>query len=74
MLAQNLLVAVAKDNNNKYWYLGLTKGLDITGGSAQSGAALGDRSGYSLTFTGQEPELSPEVASNIASALQTPGT
>jgi len=48
--------------------------LDITGGSAQSGAALGDRSGYSLTFTGQEPELSPEVASNIASALQTPGT
>lgn len=74
LLAQNLLVAVAKDNNNKYWYLGLTKGLDITGGSAQSGAALGDRSGYSLTFTGQEPELSPEVASNIASALQTPGT
>ncbi len=74
LLAQNLLVAVAKDNNNKYWYLGLTKGLDITGGSAQSGAALGDRSGYSLTFTGQEADLSPEVASNIASALQTPGT
>ena len=74
LLAKNRLVAVAKDNNGKYWYLGLTRGIDITAGSAQSGAALGDRSGYSLTFTGQEADLSPEVASNIASALQTPGT
>ena len=74
LLAKNLLVAVAKDNNGKWWYLGLTKGLDITGGSAQSGAALGDRSGYSLTFTGQESELAPEVNSTVAGQLETAGS
>lgn len=71
LLAQNLLVAIAKDNNGKYWYLGKTRGLDITAGSGGSGTAMGDRSGYTLTFTGKEPELSPEVQSSIIAALLT---
>lgn len=74
LLAKNLLDVVAKDNNGKYWFLGLKRGLDITAGSSQSGAAEGDRSGYTLTFTGKEDALAPEVASAIALALQTPGT
>lgn len=74
LLAKNLLAAVAKDNNGKYWYLGLKRGLDITAGSSQSGAAEGDRSGYTLTFTGKEDSLSPEVNSTVASALETPGS
>jgi hypothetical protein len=69
LLAQNLLVAVVKDNNGKYWYLGKTRGLDITGGSAGSGTAMGDRSGYTLTFTAKEPELTPEVRSSIITGL-----
>jgi hypothetical protein len=69
LLAQNLLVAVVKDNNGKYWYLGKTRGLDITGGSAGSGTAMGDRSGYTLTFTAKEPELTPEVQSSIITGL-----
>ena len=69
LLAQNLLVAVVKDNNGKYWYLGKTRGLDITGGSAGSGTAMGDRSGYTLTFTAKEPELTPEVSSSIITGL-----
>jgi len=74
LLAKNLLVAVAKDNNDKYWYLGLTRGLDITAGSSQSGTAEGDRSGYTLTFTAKEPELAPEVNSTVAGQLQTAGS
>lgn len=74
LLAKNLLVAVAKDNNGKYWYLGLTRGLDITAGSSQSGTAEGDRSGYTLTFTAKEPELAPEVNSTVAGQLQTAGS
>lgn len=73
LLAKNLLVAVAKDNNDKYWYLGAKRGLDITAGSSQTGLAFGDRSGYTLTFTGKEPELAQEVASGVASALTTAG-
>ncbi len=74
LLAKNLLVAVAKDNNGKYWYLGLTRGLDITAGSSQSGTAEGDRSGYTLTFTAKEPELAPEVNSTVAGQLTTAGS
>lgn len=69
LLAQNLLLAIVKDNNNKYWYLGQSRGLDITGGNSGSGTAMGDRSGYSLTFTGKEPALAPEVSSSIITGL-----
>lgn len=74
LLAKNLLVAVAKDNNGKYWYLGKTRGLDLTAGSGTTGTAEGDRSGYSLTFAGAEAELAPEVNSIVAAALETPGS
>jgi hypothetical protein len=73
LLAKNLLVAVAKDNNGKYWYLGKTRGIDLTAGSATSGTADADRSGYTLTFAGSEPSLSPEVSSVVAAALTTAG-
>lgn len=69
LLAKNLLDCIVKDNNGKYWFLGLTKGLDITGGSSGSGTAEGDRSGYTLTFTGKEPALAPEVSSGIITGL-----
>ena len=34
--------------------LGLRNGADLTGGTIQTGAGLGDLYGYSLTFTGEE--------------------
>ena len=71
LLAQNLLVGIAKDNNGKYWYLGKVNGLDITAGNSGTGTAIGDRSGYTLTFTGKEAALAPEVSSGIIAALLT---
>jgi hypothetical protein len=71
LLAQSLLVAIAKDNNGNYWYLGKNNGLDITAGNSGTGTAIGDRSGYTLTFTGKEAALSPAVSSGIIAALLT---
>jgi hypothetical protein len=34
---------------------GLTKGMDLTAGTIQTGAGLGDLYGYSVTMTGLEP-------------------
>jgi hypothetical protein len=73
LLAQNSLVAVVKDSNGTYWYLGKTRGLDVTAGTAGTGTAQGDRSGFTLTFTGAEPALAPSVNSTVYNALQTPG-
>ena len=69
LLAQNSLIAIAEDKNGVYWMLGKDGGLDITGGTAASGVATGDRSGYELTFGGQEASLSPEVSAGIIAAL-----
>lgn len=69
LLAQNSLVAIAEDRNGKYWLLGKDGGLDISGGTAASGVAAGDRSGYELTFSGQEASLAPEVDADIIAGL-----
>jgi hypothetical protein len=74
LLAQNSLVAVAKDSNGIYWYLGKTRGIDMTANAASTGTAQGDRSGFTLTFTGSEPALAPSVTSVVALALETPGS
>jgi hypothetical protein len=69
LLAKNTLMAVVQDANDKYWLVGRYQGLDITGGTAATGTAQGDRSGYTLTFTGGEKELAPEVNSGIIAGL-----
>jgi hypothetical protein len=74
LLAKNSLVAVVKDSNGLYWYLGKTRGIDLTAGTAGSGTAQGDRSGFSLTFTGSEPALAPSVQGSVANDLTTPGS
>ena len=73
LLAQNTLIAVAKDNNNKYWLVGKQRGIDLTTGTMGSGTAFGDRSGFDLTFTGSEPEPMIEVEASVAAALETAG-
>ena len=72
LLGQNRLVAVVEDQNSKFWYYGKANGLMRAGGKAGTGKALGDRNGYELNFTGDEPELALEVTSGIIAALETP--
>lgn len=71
LLAKNYLVAIVKDNNANYWILGIQNGIDITAGNSGTGTAQGDRSGYTLTFTGKEPALAQQVSSGIVAALLT---
>jgi hypothetical protein len=46
---------VVEDNNNNFFFCGLEHGMDVTGGTIVTGAAMGDLSGYTLTLTGMEP-------------------
>lgn len=48
------LVAIVTDRNGVYWVLGSGNGLEVTAGTAQTGAAFADRNGYELTLTGLE--------------------
>ena len=79
VLAQNPNLKVIVETNNgtvdgvgRYWYLGEDRGLQLLSGTGQTGTAFGDLSGYTLTFTGQEPNPSSEIsgsAGTLASAL-----
>ena len=57
---------------------GAREGCDLTAGSLQSGAALGDLYGYSITFTGQEqypaPFVSGSTYGNPFAAVSNPPT
>lgn len=69
-LAQNRLHVIVKDANNTYWWLGQVNGVDLTAADGTSGKAMGDMNGYTLTFTGKEPNAPNTVSSAIVAALQ----
>jgi hypothetical protein len=73
LLAMNRLMAVAEDRNGKYWLLGRTGGLLLSGGELGSGTAYGDRSGAELDFSGQEPQPAIEVTTAIGLQLTSAG-
>ena len=43
--------------------LGLVNGVDVTAGTFETGNAMGDMSGYTLTFTAREPEMPKRLES-----------
>lgn len=57
---------VYKDNNGAYWFVGLTRGAQVTAGSAASGMASGDLNGYTMTLTSEEPNPVQKFASLTA--------
>jgi len=79
VLAQNPNLKVIVETNNgtvdgvgRYWLLGEDRGMQLLSGTGATGTAFGDLNGYSLTFTGQEPNPASEIsgsAGTLASAL-----
>ena len=54
LLAYGSPSILVEDNNGNVFVSGLEHGLDVSGGTIVSGAAMGDMSGYTLTFSGME--------------------
>jgi hypothetical protein len=65
------LLVIVQDNNNRYWVLGAANGLEATAGTAGTGTAFGDRSGYEMTLTGMEPDPMLSIASTTFTPLAT---
>ena len=45
---------LVEDYNQNVFVMGLENGADVSGGTIVTGAAMGDLSGYTLTFSGME--------------------
>lgn len=68
-MAINDMVAIVKDMNGKYWYLGKDEPIIATAGDGQTGTARADRNGYGITLQ-DNSRLSPfEVDESIIDAL-----
>ena len=50
-----LNATLASNGHNVIIGLGVTNGMELNAGTMDSGAAFGDRNGYTLTFDGMEP-------------------
>lgn len=63
------LVAIVKDSNDIYWYLGEENGLVLTEKNSETGTAKTDRNGYTLTFVGEENEDANTIESAAVAAV-----
>lgn len=66
---------LVENNEGQFFLVGLLRGCDLTAGSINNGGALGDFSGYSLTFQAEELLPSQFVTGGTGSffANLTPG-
>jgi len=79
LLGQTKVVIFAQLNetlandHNTIICLGASNGMSLNAGSMDTGAAFGDRNGYTLTFDGLEPIPFPFVADYTASPFDNAG-
>ena len=76
VLAQNPDLKMIVETNNgsvdgvgRYWLLGEDRGMQLLSGTGATGTAFGDLNGYTLTFTGQEPNPASEISGSLSAAL-----
>ena len=76
VLAKNPDLKVIVETNNgsqdgigRYWLLGEENGVQLLSGTGQTGTSFGDLNGYTLTFTGQEPEPASEISGSLTGVM-----
>jgi hypothetical protein len=59
---------IVQDNNDNFFWCGLEHGMDVTGGTIVTGAAMGDLSGYTLVLSGQENVPANFITASLTTA------
>ena len=68
LLAYGRPQVIVEDNNGKLFYAGLKNGMEVTGGTIVTGAAMGDLSGFTLTVVGEEPVPANMIITSLTTA------
>ena len=70
ILGQNdQLQIIAIDQNDVQYMLGQVNGMFLSGGSAATGTAFGDRNGFELIFGGAEPYPANQIVGALATVF-----
>lgn len=66
---QPKLSVIVLDQNGLYWLCGLENGCYLTANKNGAGTKKTDANHYTLTITGEEPQLAPEVDASVISTI-----
>jgi hypothetical protein len=71
LLAKNRVVAILETNEStpSYWVIGYNNGLDFASGTGASGTAWADLNGYTMTFSGMEPNPMLALPANLLASI-----
>ena len=65
-LTKGRLALVVQDVNDNLFVMGNTRGVELTGGTVETGVAMGDFNGLKYEFTGEEQIAAPFLAATAA--------
>ncbi len=61
-LVKGRMAVLVQDNNDNWFVVGHKNGVEVSGGTAQTGQAAGDQNGFTLEFSAQEASPAPFLA------------
>jgi len=61
-LVKGRVALLVQDNNGNWFVMGHANGVEVSGGTAQTGQAAGDQNGFTLEFSAQEVSAAPFLA------------
>jgi hypothetical protein len=61
-ISKGRMAVMVEDNNGNWFVLGHKHGVEVSGGTVQTGTAVGDQNGFTLEFNAQEIAPAPFLA------------
>lgn len=68
-MGKGRMAIVVQDQNENFFVMGHTNGCYLTGGTGQTGAAMGDLNGFTLEITAEEVDPAPLMPVDGATGL-----
>jgi hypothetical protein len=70
-VSKGRMAVMVEDNNGNWFVVGHKHGVEVSGGSVQTGTAVGDQNGFTLEFNAQEVAPAPFLALTSGSPTDT---
>lgn len=70
-LVKGRMAVLVEDNNGNWFVMGHLNGVEVSGGTAQTGTAAGDQNGFTLEFSAQEVAPAPFLALTAGAPTDT---
>lgn len=70
-LVKGRMGVLVEDNNGNWFVMGHENGVEVSGGTAQTGTAAGDQNGFTLEFSAQEVSPAPFLALTAGAPTDT---